>query len=932
MIFTFDAPFCLQSQERGPGLEGLLPQHLDDLYASGLDHDTIRAAGLYSESDPARLGKLLRWKRPANHFGSALVIPFVDPATGKRNGFARIKPDAPRKKAAKYESPYGSKSRAYFTADAIDAARTRRVAIGLVEGEKKALAATQAGLPTIGISGVWNWQKARPRDDNGKPIGERILIDDLAWIDWRERPVWIGFDFDERRNGNVNQAAAELARVLHHHGAIVTTIKLPPGSRDDNDLPTKMAVDDYLVAFGADSLRRLVADQMRSESEQTRSLSEWRGDLSRLRVRSLSAPGVYLDRSPPGGGKSYADTDAIKSSTSSLVVLPSHDQCSEFEKLCDTMEIMAVAFPKLTRETCRNFEVAERVLNSGLSVSQAVCPSCSFAADCVYHGILGLASDSNHQICTHHRGAMSFAQLARGRKYIAVHEDAADFLRPSWEIGDGLESVLQVVDVAIDVAKERQSHRFHRQRDLSEEYFFRRMYDVTEQLIRDFAARRETDSLQLPVPAALQPGCDRCLYEAMERISVWPKGDSLQLAKLLTAGEICELVIRVDQTFAKGGIKKVSRSICAIRKTPLPDKSAVWFCDATANHKDIEALAGRSVYDATPRGQIEQRHPIVQIPTDVTKRSTEKRVRSVLRGLLSRLPYQRVGVIAHREHVSVVEACGRVRRAAYFRGVDSRGSNSWQEACDCLIVLGTPRVPPTVIKHRLIQTGKSAAAGRSEDWVAWKPDYWSGITTNGNRVTIQTLAYRDHDWHHTHQQIVKAELKQSIGRARSVTGGGIPVLVVTTEDLALPILDDDVSPLTDSEEKVLAAIKKLSVLSGQVPTANVAEPSGQALTGESIAEISGETSTKYLLGGSPHSTRSIAEEVSKDGRWVLRMLANLERRGFVRRVGQRGGWFPCKPPMVDLYAAAGFLPSNTPSPHFEPSYSSHGCSREAQVR
>ena len=48
--------------------------------------------------------------------------------------------------------------------------------VQLVQGEKKALAGMQAGIPTIGLVGVWGWQCKRKRTDQGQTYGERQLL------------------------------------------------------------------------------------------------------------------------------------------------------------------------------------------------------------------------------------------------------------------------------------------------------------------------------------------------------------------------------------------------------------------------------------------------------------------------------------------------------------------------------------------------------------------------------------------------------------------------------------------------------------------------------------------------------------------------------------------------------------------------------------
>jgi hypothetical protein len=145
------------------------------------------------------------------------------------NGYARLRPDHPRPDKGKYEAPLGVGNRAYFPVATIDAIKDSAGPIGITEGEKKALASCQAGLPCIAIAGVWAWQKKRQKDEKGKAKGERELIDDLAEIDWYGWQVWICFDTDPRRNPSVSQAKAELMKILSDHGARVVDVVLPVG-------------------------------------------------------------------------------------------------------------------------------------------------------------------------------------------------------------------------------------------------------------------------------------------------------------------------------------------------------------------------------------------------------------------------------------------------------------------------------------------------------------------------------------------------------------------------------------------------------------------------------------------------------------------------------------------------------------------------------
>jgi hypothetical protein len=146
----------------------------------------------------------------------------------------------------KYEAPRGRPNRAYFPAGTIPAIANHATPLLITEGEKKAMAADQAGLPCIGLCGVYSWQKARPKEAVQAQNAARELIDDLAGIAWAGRPVCIIFDSDAATNGQVQWAEWHLAEALTARGAIVSIARIPAASDPDK----KVGLDDWLVAHG----------------------------------------------------------------------------------------------------------------------------------------------------------------------------------------------------------------------------------------------------------------------------------------------------------------------------------------------------------------------------------------------------------------------------------------------------------------------------------------------------------------------------------------------------------------------------------------------------------------------------------------------------------------------------------------------------------
>jgi hypothetical protein len=100
------------------------------------------------------------------------------------------------------------------------------------EGEKKTLAAFQAGLNAVGIGGVWNWLS------DGQPI------EDLQAVEWDSREATIIPDSDVFERVDLMRAVYALGRELQSLGAVVYVAQIPQAGA------AKVGLDDFLVAGG----------------------------------------------------------------------------------------------------------------------------------------------------------------------------------------------------------------------------------------------------------------------------------------------------------------------------------------------------------------------------------------------------------------------------------------------------------------------------------------------------------------------------------------------------------------------------------------------------------------------------------------------------------------------------------------------------------
>jgi hypothetical protein len=178
--------------------------HLDDLRKSGLTDDTI-AANLIRSVPPAMIGRLLGFDMPAVR--SALLFPFRSPDRGFMN-HVRMKVFPSLTDASghtiKYLQPRGSCPRLYFVSACLREVLEGESPLWFVEGEKKALAVAQLGLPAVGICGVQGWRR---------PGGEELL-EDFDAIPLTGRVVEILPDADFQTNPHVERAIRQFARAL----------------------------------------------------------------------------------------------------------------------------------------------------------------------------------------------------------------------------------------------------------------------------------------------------------------------------------------------------------------------------------------------------------------------------------------------------------------------------------------------------------------------------------------------------------------------------------------------------------------------------------------------------------------------------------------------------------------------------------------------
>jgi hypothetical protein len=214
----------------------LAPAHREDLEHSGLTKEMIQ--GQFVRSVPPHLiGPLLGYDIPA--IRSACLFPFRSPASGFMD-HARMKIFPPLAKVTregtthwipvaeqtahdvkhetvKYLQAKGREPRLYFVGACLRAVVDGAEPLWLVEGEKKAMAVAQLGLPAVGFCGVEGWH----------PKGATALLADFDHLRLRDRIIELVPDGDYQTNPDVKRAVQRFGGALLARGARPRVVLLP---------------------------------------------------------------------------------------------------------------------------------------------------------------------------------------------------------------------------------------------------------------------------------------------------------------------------------------------------------------------------------------------------------------------------------------------------------------------------------------------------------------------------------------------------------------------------------------------------------------------------------------------------------------------------------------------------------------------------------
>jgi hypothetical protein len=215
---------------------------------SGISMAVITARGYRTITDAAELVAL--GFGPAQRRVPGLLLPLH--TTDGQLGPAIYRPDNPRvvenrrkknpdgtygQRVIKYEQPKGEPVRVDCPPQCRPSLADPTVSLFITEGQKKADALVSRGACAIALTGVWNWKQRNK-------YGGTVFSNDLDYIAWDERKVYLVFDSDVMTKQGVRQALERFTDHLKRKGAVVHHVYLPP--LQDG----KTGVDDWLVTTG----------------------------------------------------------------------------------------------------------------------------------------------------------------------------------------------------------------------------------------------------------------------------------------------------------------------------------------------------------------------------------------------------------------------------------------------------------------------------------------------------------------------------------------------------------------------------------------------------------------------------------------------------------------------------------------------------------
>jgi len=392
--------------------------------------------------------------------------------------------------------------------------------------------------------------------------------------------------------------------------------------------------------------------------------------------------------------------------------------------------------------------------------------------------------------------------------------------------------------------------------------FVDRLLEVIQLLINQIKSNDANCAIETPEAVEIPPTTQLLIYRAIRiggNIDEFASSQAWRFLLLLMRGKIKSLVLLVpdDEYLSSSESFEADKRLVGVEQNTPRQEISTLFLDATTHSPWLERLAGQHVTRLSP-GHVKPRVLIIQVPNDITRKYGNGSFQAHVRGVMAIRPNaKKVGLITHSNHKKAAESLGpgfdeRIHRIEYFGSGQERSDNGWYEQCDLIIICGTPRVSPMVIRQKLLQAGiLDKAIGPQPEFIEYK---WSGRSVSGDELILDARRYNDDDWHAAYVEQTHAQLYQAVGRGRGTLDDGVETFVMTNEPLGYNLMA--VKPLKQRSMDTLQSIKDLAAVS----------------TNNSIRKTA-------------FKTQQVADKVLLSRRQALDYLSNLEIIGLVRKLG-----------------------------------------------
>ena len=473
-------------------------------------------------------------------------------------------------------------------------------------------------------------------------------------------------------------------------------------------------------------------------------------------------PGIVnINTSPTGSGKTYAAARHFVASGGGLFASKTHEAKKEavetIQKFLKEMgeEMLVAAIPKATEDNCMEFKRADHAVKNGIPRS-VVCESCPLKDTCVYRAEVAYALEADIIVMTHDR--LAFTGIGE-HKAVVLDEDARQVFARKSEFNEK-----QLREAVSALAGNKKLAGLFNSASKIHEDFVSAEVGVTEvKLMKMIGGKYQGKDIYAEIH-------DREVNSPF--LGILLRQDKIKSIHVLNTSD------------EKTNYKR--KQLVVLYHSPvIPSDCIVVNLDATADVDLVSRWVGHEVNNITPHATVLPVRNPTHINKKINQRTDVGNVAANITGAISLYGgiASRIGVITLNAHKDFKQHLpesfrSRIHRTSYFRSGLDMASNVWIEGCDLLVIVGDPWPNPIEAQSEMLRAGFSVDEMGS--WVEidavdaegtkWKTKGYSGARG------MQVL-----------RSILHVRLSQTAGRGRQHLESGIPVIIIGSVEMDIPV-------------------------------------------------------------------------------------------------------------------------------------------------